>query len=96
MRKPFVAALSFAVAVLCTGVPAGAQNVEMPAAPAATEQATSLPSRGQSMARVESRFGAPSQRHAAVGQPPITRWVYPTFVVYFEYEHVIHTVAIRQ
>jgi hypothetical protein len=30
-----------------------------------------------------------------VGQPPITRWVFPTFVVYFEYQHVIHAVATR-
>jgi hypothetical protein len=95
MRKPFFAALSFAVAVLCTGVPAGAQNVEMPTAPAASAQAP-LPSRGQSMGQVEKRFGAPTQRYPAVGQPPITRWVYPNFVVYFEYEHVIHAVAIRQ
>ena len=46
------------------------------------------------MAQVESRFGAPAERFAAVGQPPITRWVYPAFVVYFEFDHVVHTVAI--
>ncbi len=47
------------------------------------------------MTRVESTFGAPSNRVAAVGQPPITRWEYPGFVVYFEHQHVIHTVAVR-
>jgi len=47
------------------------------------------------MARVESAFGTPSDRQAAVGQPPITRWDYPAFVVYFEYDHVIHAVARR-
>jgi len=45
------------------------------------------------MAQVEAQFGAPTQRYAAVGQPPITRWVYPTFVVFFEYQHVVHAVA---
>jgi hypothetical protein len=30
---------------------------------------------------------------AAVGQPPIARWVYPSFVVYFERNLVIHAVA---
>ena len=46
-------------------------------------------------AQVEAQFGAPAERYAAVGQPPITRWVYPAFVVYFEYQHVVHTVARR-
>ncbi len=59
------------------------------------QAATARPARGMTMQRVESSFGAPSQRHAAVGEPPITRWDYPAFVVYFEHEHVIHTVARR-
>jgi len=28
-----------------------------------------------------------------VGKPPISRWEYPGFVVYFEHEHVIHSVV---
>ena len=48
-----------------------------------------------SMTEVEARYGAPKERFAAVGQPPITRWVYPSFVVYFEYSHVVHAVAIQ-
>ncbi|MEO6081067.1 MAG: phosphodiesterase [Steroidobacteraceae bacterium] len=52
-----------------------------------------LPARGSSMATVEARFGAPRERHAAVGKPPITRWDYDGFSVYFEYQHVIHAVA---
>ncbi len=58
------------------------------------------PTRGMSMNQVESRFGAPSQKHAPVGgdkpqHPPITRWVYPSFSVYFEHSHVINTVLNR-
>lgn len=52
-----------------------------------------LPRRGSAMAAVEAKFGAPSARHAAVGEPPITRWDYPTFSVYFERQHVVHSVA---
>jgi hypothetical protein len=56
------------------------------------------PSRGATMAAVEARFGAPSQKHAAVGggsaaQPAITRWDYPSFSVFFEKDRVIHAVA---
>jgi hypothetical protein len=51
------------------------------------------PSRGMSMTAVESRFGQPATRHSAVGQPPITRWDYPGFAVYFEHQYVIHAVV---
>ena len=51
------------------------------------------PTRGMSMERVESRFGAPSNQRAAIGDPPISRWEYPGFVVYFEYKYVIHAVG---
>jgi hypothetical protein len=30
---------------------------------------------------------------SAVEQPPITRWDYPAFSVYFEHDRVIHAVA---
>lgn len=52
-----------------------------------------LPKRGETMTAVEARFGAPRARHAAVGQPPITRWDYEGFSVYFEHRHVVHAVA---
>ena len=57
------------------------------------EKSIETPARGVSMKAVEARFGAPSNRHATVGKPPITRWDYPGFSVYFEYEHVVHAVA---
>jgi len=52
------------------------------------------PSRGMTMQKVEAAFGAPASRVPAVGNPPISRWEYPGFVVFFENDHVIHTVAI--
>ena len=53
---------------------------------------TEMPSRGMSMDRVESRFGAPRSVSGPVGDPPITRWDYDGFVVIFEYRLVIHSV----
>jgi hypothetical protein len=52
-----------------------------------------LPQRGSAMSTVEARFGVPRTKHEAVGTPPITRWDYESFSVYFEYQHVIHAVA---
>jgi len=51
------------------------------------------PTRGMTMGSVEARWGAPSSRGSAVGNPPITRWDYPGFAVVFEYDHVVHAVA---
>lgn len=51
-----------------------------------------LPDNGQSKGVVESTFGAPREKHDAVGDPPITRWDYDTYSVYFEYDLVLFTV----
>ncbi len=51
------------------------------------------PARGMTMETVESRWGAPVTKRSAIGDPPITRWEYPSFVVYFEYRNVIHAVV---
>ncbi len=53
------------------------------------------PGNGVRMDDVESTHGAPSERHGAVGDPPITRWVYPQFTVYFEHDLVIYSVVNR-
>jgi hypothetical protein len=51
------------------------------------------PHRSQTMHQVEQRFGTPEKRYAAVGRPPITRWDYPDFSVFFEYNRVVHAVV---
>jgi hypothetical protein len=56
---------------------------------------TERPARGVSKAQVEQRYGQPTRMVAAIGEPPISRWEYPGFVVYFEFDHVIHAVPRR-
>jgi hypothetical protein len=51
------------------------------------------PSPGMTMQKVEERFGTPTERHDAVGTPPITRWDYQNFSVFFEHDRVIHAVV---
>ena len=58
------------------------------------DSAVERPNRGATMKAVEDKFGQPSERHATVGQPPITRWDYPHFSVFFEKDRVIHAVAL--
>jgi hypothetical protein len=60
---------------------------------AVKESGVAAPSRGMTMNQVASKFGEPVTKVPAVGKPPISRWEYPGFVVYFEHEHVIHSVV---
>lgn len=53
------------------------------------------PGQGETMAGVEARFGKPQSVIEAVGQPPITRWVYDGFTVYFEGDRTLHSVVHR-
>jgi hypothetical protein len=62
------------------------------------EKELPLPTRGLAMSDIEARYGAPEQRlDPRGGQQPqwpvINRWVYPSFVVYFEKDRVIDVVA---
>ena len=56
---------------------------------------TERPARGESKESVEQRYGQPTRMVAAIGDPPISRWEYPGFVVYFEFDHVVHAVPRR-
>lgn len=53
---------------------------------------------GLSMAQITHKFGAPAKKlnaipaHGSKYQPPITRWIYPDFTVYFEHGRAIHLV----
>lgn len=59
------------------------------------EAPPAMPDRGASMDRVQSHYGAPVAVTPPVGDPPITRWEYPQFIVYFEHSLVIHAVEKR-
>ncbi|MCW8891181.1 MAG: hypothetical protein OQL20_11040 [Sedimenticola sp.] len=64
-------------------------------APANNSEGLPRPRTGQTMDTVRSRFGAPAQEMPWVGEPPISRWIYDDFTVYFEHEYVINTVVHR-
>jgi hypothetical protein len=82
-------------AVLASGI-AGFATADMVAVDngiAVKETDVKTPSRGMTMSQVASKFGEPVTKVPAVGKPPISRWEYPGFVVYFELDHVIHSVV---
>jgi hypothetical protein len=61
------------------------------------ENNAAMPTRGQTMAQVEARYGAPADKLDPRGGqkrqwPTINRWSYPAFTVYFEKSKVIDAV----
>jgi hypothetical protein len=91
---------ALALIVLLAGAVAQAQRADTldmrGTEDAARFEGAGKPTRGMSQARVEQSYGEPSSRRNAVGDPPISRWEYPDFVVFFEYDKVIHAVNKRR
>ena len=79
-------------AALASGL-AGAETIAVDSGIAVKESDVATPRRGMTMEQVASKFGSPAAKVPAVGKPPISRWEYPGFIVYFEADHVIHSVV---
>ena len=74
-------------------VPALAETVRIPIGEQSAVATANKPRTGITKTKVEAEFGEPLVKNGAVGDPPISSWEYPDFTVYFEYDHVIHSVA---
>jgi len=90
MKKMF-AAILFCSSCTLTPVALHADTLIIPIGQQAGDH-QSLPPRGASTTEVLRQRGEPVRRHAPVGQPPISRWEYGDFSVYFEHDRVIHSV----
>ncbi len=92
-------AVGFALALLTAGAPTAHADVlllnAIDAVPANSESGLMRPHRGSSMSEVYGAYGEPGSVKEAIGEPPITRWVYPGYTVYFEHDHVINVVVHR-
>jgi len=93
LRLSHIAATAILLVGLSTNL--SAEEITLPenTPSEATEYTVQLPGRGMPMENVLNRFGEPVEKFSAVGTPPISRWVYNTFTVYFESEFVIHAVV---
>lgn len=92
LRPWRIVAIAVALAALYCGT-VRAETIAVDDQVAIRNSDVDCPGRGMTMKTVEAKFGAPQERHEAVGQPPISRWDYPTFSVFFEHEYVIHSVV---
>ena len=93
-RSLLAAALALAVAPFVVPSAAHAESLRMKVR---QEQHMNLPRRGRTMAQVEREYGPPLRKLQTRGgdtakHPPIHRWEYANYIVYFERNHVIHSV----
>ena len=88
-------ALAFTLAAC---IPAHADTLlldAITAAPPNSSSGVARPRHGSTMSEVSTQYGEPTSKKDAVGEPPITRWVYPGYTVYFEHDRVIDVVVHR-
>jgi hypothetical protein len=88
------------VLALPAALPASADVLLVDTLPAAAS--TSTPAGGITMSQVREQFGSPLTEHPTVSasggpsQPPITRWDYAGYSVFFEHDRVVHSVVHRE
>jgi hypothetical protein len=92
MIKPYVKTLFTGLFLAVTWMPMAVSGDVLVLDEVRQVEKMDLPTNGLSKSEVETRFGAPSKRHNAVGEPPITRWDYENYSVYFEYDLVLFSV----
>lgn len=89
-----------AIATLCCLTMLGSSLVqaEVLRIPISQQGATriNMPAHGDQQTQILQKFGEPRMRYKSVGQPPISRWDYPGFSVYFERTTVINSVQTHQ
>ncbi len=90
-----VAALALAGGAIVVPPPAHAENLLVKRI--RQENGMRLPPRGMTMAQVRHTYGEPLRKLQPRGgdtplHPVIRRWEYSNYIVYFEHDHVIHSV----
>jgi len=85
--------ISLVAVGLGLAVPATSETLAIDGQVAVKPSGVETPQRGSTMTAVEAKFGAPSNKAGPVGNPAITKWFYPNFVVVFENDKVLHAVV---
>lgn len=93
MNKPLLIVILIAGLNLSLSSHADILRIDQNALKGKVVLAEDAPTRGMNKSAVIKKLGAPSERTTSVGNPPISSWLYPGYRVYFEYNHVIHTVS---
>ncbi len=95
MRLLHLTALALLYAGSSLNVAADVLQVPGNAPQSGESQSMEMPVRGMHKDQVRAMFGEPREILPPIGDPPITRWIYNKYTVYFEYSYVIQSVTNR-
>lgn len=70
-----------------------AETITLPLGEQTKKAAMALPERSMNKQDVRRDFGDPQEITDAVGEPPISQWIYADYVVYFENNWVLYSVV---
>ena len=88
MKKKLISLSLLLITSLCQAeqiiIPIGSQVNQ--------QQPVKLPDKGMDKDSVRARYGEALEKTTPSGKPPISRWTYADFSVYFENETVTHSV----
>lgn len=87
-----LSALALTAFILAPSGTVVAEQITIPVGSQTDRASISIPQIGMSQASVRAKWGAPMEIRGPVGEPPISQWYYQDFIVYFENNHVLHTV----
>ena len=85
--------LILALAITALSSLLAAEQITLPVGEQTRQSELQLPQRGMHKETVRREFGDPEQITSAVGEPPISQWVYADYVVYLEDSWVIQAVV---
>jgi hypothetical protein len=89
----FTLMLSLGCLIIGTAQVTYADTLKIPLGQQGQALGIQSPKLGMSKSQVLAQYGQPSQKSGPVGKPAIYTWQYEQFDVYFEGDHVIHSVV---
>lgn len=92
-HRPFLLACCLGALIPMFGAVSHAETVAIPLGQQGRAWQVESPRTGMRKDQVEAKYGQPQERSGPVGTPPIYTWDYEQFTVYFEGDHVIHSVV---
>lgn len=91
--KVSIAGLVLGLGLGSIGMLTHAERITVPLGQQAKAWNIDVPATGLRKDQVEQRYGMAMSTTGPVGEPPIYTWEYDNFLVYFEGDHVIHSVV---
>jgi hypothetical protein len=70
-----------------------AETITLPLGEQTKKSAMEMPRRSMNKQDVLRDFGDPQEITDAVGEPPISQWIYADYIVYFENDWVLYSVV---